>query len=63
LNDDWLTAEELEIKRRHQNRDEIIREATEQKYGASYVLHPGRVTGATEVPSNTPTSNDQTEDK
>jgi hypothetical protein len=28
LNDDWLTAEELEIKRRRQNRDEIIREAT-----------------------------------
>jgi hypothetical protein len=39
LNDDWLTAEELEIKRRLQNRDEIIREATEQRYGASSVLH------------------------
>jgi hypothetical protein len=47
LNDDWLTAEELEIKRRRQNRDEIIREATDQRYGASSVLHPGRVTGAT----------------
>jgi hypothetical protein len=62
FNYDWLTAEELEIKRHRQNRDEIIREATEQIYGASSVLHPGRVTGATEVPSNTPTSNDQTED-
>jgi hypothetical protein len=40
LNDDWLTAEELEIKRRRQNRDERIREATEQRYGASSVLHP-----------------------
>jgi hypothetical protein len=51
----------LEIKRRRQNRDERIREATEQRYGASYVLHPERVTGATEVPSNTPTSNYHTE--
>jgi hypothetical protein len=40
FNDDWLTAEELETKRRRQNRDEIIREATEQRYGASSVLHP-----------------------
>jgi hypothetical protein len=62
LNGDWLTAEELEIKRRRHNRYERIREATEQRYGASSVLHPGRVTGATEVPFNTPTSNDQTED-
>jgi hypothetical protein len=28
LNDDWFTAEELEIKRRRQSRDERIREAT-----------------------------------
>jgi hypothetical protein len=28
LSDDWLKAEELEIKRRRQNRDERIREAT-----------------------------------
>jgi hypothetical protein len=62
LNDEWLTAEELEIKRRRQNRDEISRETTEQGYGASSVLHTERVTGATEVPSNTPTSNDHTED-
>jgi hypothetical protein len=62
LNDDWLTAEELEIKWRRQNHDERIREATEQRYGASSVLHPERVTGATELPSNTPTSNDHTED-
>jgi hypothetical protein len=48
LNDDWLTEEELEIKRRHHNRDKRIREATEQRYGASSVLHPERVTGATE---------------
>jgi hypothetical protein len=27
LNDEWLTEEELEIKRRRLNRDEIIREA------------------------------------
>jgi hypothetical protein len=47
LHDDWLTAEELEIKRRRQNRDKIIREATEQRYRASSVLHPERVTGAT----------------
>jgi hypothetical protein len=60
LNDDWLTAEELEIKRRRQNRDERIREATEQIYGVSSVLHPERVTGATEVPSNTPTLNEHT---
>jgi hypothetical protein len=40
LNDDWLTTEELEIKRRRHNRDERIREATEQRYGASSVLHP-----------------------
>jgi hypothetical protein len=39
LNDDWLTAEELEIKRRHQNRDERIRESTEQRYGTSSILH------------------------
>jgi deoxyribodipyrimidine photolyase len=45
-----------------QNRDERIREVSEQIYGASSVLHPGRVTGATEVPSNTPTSNYQTEE-
>jgi hypothetical protein len=50
LNDDWLTEEELEIKHRRQNRDEIIREATEQRYGASSILHPGRATGPTEVP-------------
>jgi hypothetical protein len=62
LNDDWLTAEELEIKKRRQNRDERIREATEQRYGASSVLHPERVTGATEVPSNTPPFNEHTED-
>jgi hypothetical protein len=61
LNYDWLTAEELEINRQLQNRDEENREATEQRYGASSVLHPGLVTGATEVPSNTPTSNNQTE--
>jgi hypothetical protein len=47
LDDDWLTAEELEIKRRSQNRDERIREATEQRYGASSVLHPERVTEST----------------
>jgi hypothetical protein len=47
LNDDCLTAEELEIKRRRQNRDEIIREATEQRYGASSVLYPEQVTRAT----------------
>jgi hypothetical protein len=40
LNDDCLTAEKLEIRRRRQNRDERIREATEQRYGASSVLHP-----------------------
>jgi hypothetical protein len=62
LNDDWLTAEELEIKRRRQNRDERNIEATEQRYGASSVLHPERVTGATEAPSNTPTLNEHTED-
>jgi hypothetical protein len=47
LNDDWLTAEELEIKRRRQNLDERIREATEKRYGASSGLHPERVTAAT----------------
>jgi hypothetical protein len=62
LNDDWLTAEELEIKRRRQSLDEKIREATEKIYGASSVLHTERVTGATEVPSNTPTFNEHTED-
>jgi hypothetical protein len=53
LHDDWLTEEELEIKCRRQNHDERIREATEQRYGASSVLHPGLVTGQTEVPSGT----------
>jgi hypothetical protein len=30
--DEWLNEEELELKRRRQNRDERIREATEQRY-------------------------------
>jgi hypothetical protein len=47
LNDDWLTADELEIKRRRKNRDERIIEATEHMYGASSVLHTERVPGAT----------------
>jgi hypothetical protein len=47
LNDDWLTAEEFEIKRRRYNRDERIREVIEQRYGESSVLHPERVIGAT----------------
>jgi hypothetical protein len=52
----------LEIKRLSQNRDERIREATEQIYRASSVLHPGRETGPTEAPSNDPTPNGHPED-
>jgi hypothetical protein len=39
LNDEWLTEEELETKRRIINRDERIREATEQIYGGASVNH------------------------
>jgi hypothetical protein len=47
LNDDWLTEEELKIKRRHRNRDERSREFIQQIYGAPYVLHPARASSAT----------------
>jgi hypothetical protein len=39
LNNEWLTEEELETKRRRLNRDERIREATEQRYGGASVNH------------------------
>jgi hypothetical protein len=39
LGDEWLNEEELELKRRRQNRDELIREATEQRYTGIPGLH------------------------
>jgi hypothetical protein len=42
LNDEWMTEEELEVKRRSQTHDENIREATEQRHGGPSVLHPIR---------------------
>jgi hypothetical protein len=65
LNDDWLPEEELEIKRHHQNHDERIREVTEKTYGSFFVLNHARassVTGPSEVPSDTPTRDGQSED-
>jgi hypothetical protein len=38
-NDEWLTEEVLEIKRSCINCDEIIREATEQRYGGASMSH------------------------
>jgi hypothetical protein len=40
LNDESLNEEELEVKRRRQNRDKNIQEATEQRYGGPSVLRP-----------------------
>jgi hypothetical protein len=51
LNDEWLTEEELETKRRRFNRDERIREATEQRYGGASVNHPLGNPTSTEAPS------------
>jgi hypothetical protein len=50
-NDEWLTEEDLETKRRHINRDERIREATEQRYGGASVNHPLGNPTSTEAPS------------
>jgi hypothetical protein len=38
----WLNEEELELKRRRKNRDERIREATEQRYTGPSFEHPSR---------------------
>jgi hypothetical protein len=51
LNDEWLTEEELEIKRRRISRDEIIRETTEQRYGGASVNHPLGNSASTEAQS------------
>jgi hypothetical protein len=51
LNDEWLTEEELETKRRRLNRDEIIIEATEQRYGGASVNNPLGNPTSTEAPS------------
>jgi hypothetical protein len=42
LVDEWLNEEELELKRRRKNRDERIREATEQRYTGPSFEHPSR---------------------
>jgi hypothetical protein len=51
LNYEWLTEEELETKRNCLNRDEIIREATEQIYGGASVNHPLGNSTSTEAQS------------
>jgi hypothetical protein len=51
LNDEWLTEEELETKRRLLNRDERIIEATEKRYGGASVNHPLGNPTSTEAPS------------
>jgi hypothetical protein len=51
LNDEWLTEDELETKRRRLNRDERIIGATEQRYGGASVNHPLGNSTSTEAQS------------